>query len=184
MRHAVIARNYAEALLALAEQAQDVERWGGLLDAVAGVLTTEPAVHATMMSPRVPKAAKVRLLEQALAGSAPTPFVRFLGSVVQRGRQGLLPEISEAYQEAADLHLGRVHASVTTARPVDPDLAQAITAALTTAVGRTVVANFREDKAILGGVIVRVGDRAFDGSIRRRIQALRSRMLRGGRSAV
>jgi F-type H+-transporting ATPase subunit delta len=186
VKDAVIARNYAEALLALAERHQAVERWGTLLDAVAGAVTAEPRILAVMMSPRVTKAAKRRLLEAALEGVAPAPFVRFLDAVVQRGRQGLLAEMSEAYQDAADLHMNRVHAHVTTARPVDPELARAIVEGLTRAVGRAVVARFREDPGIVGGVVVRVGDRAFDGSIRRRIQTLRARLLRahGGGSGL
>ena len=43
--------------------------------------------------------------------------------------------------------------------------------------GKTVVSHFRTDPAIVGGVVVRMGDRVLDGSIRRRIQTLRSRML-------
>ena len=186
MKDAVIARNYAEALLAVGERHQAVERYGTLLDAVAGAVTSEPRVLAVMMSPRVARAAKRKLLEDALEGVAPAPFVRFLDAVVQRGRQGLLGEMAEAYQDVADLHLNRVHAHVTTARKVDPELARAIVERLTKAVGRQVVARFREDPGILGGVVVRVGDRAFDGSIRRRIRMLRASLLRahGGGGAL
>jgi F-type H+-transporting ATPase subunit delta len=185
VKDAVIARNYAEALLALAEREKAVERYGELLDLVAGAVVGDPRLLGVLMSPRVTKAAKRRLFEEALEKTAPATFVRFLAAVVQRGRQGLLGEMSEAYQDVADLHLSRVHAHVTTARRVDPALARQIVERLTLAVGRTVVARFREDPGIMGGVVVRVGDRAFDGSIRRRLQTLRAAMLRahGGSGA-
>jgi len=178
VKNSLVARNYAEALVEAASREKAVERYGVLLDAIAGVVASDPTVHAVLLTPRVPKSAKQRMLAQALEGSAPAPFVRFLQGVIQRGRQGLLSEMSEAYQDLADRHFNRAHASVVTAHGVDEGLAKVITDRLTSAVGKTVVPHFRTDPAILGGVVVRVGDRAFDGSIRRRIQLLRTLMLR------
>lgn len=178
MKDSLVARNYAEALIAAAVKEQAVERYGELLDAVAGVVKADLTVHAVLMSPRVAKAGKQRMLAQALKAVAPEAFVRFLQAVIQRGRQGLLDAMSEAYQELSDRHFNRAHASVVTAHEVDADLVRAITERLTAAVGKTVVPHFRTDPAILGGVVVRVGDQAFDGSVRRRIQLLRNRMLR------
>jgi F-type H+-transporting ATPase subunit delta len=180
VKASLVARNYAEALLATAEKAKAVERFGELLDALAGATDADPTLKAVMMSPRVPKAAKQQLLARALKTVAPDTFVRFLHAVVQRGRQGLLGSMSEAYQELADRHFNRVHASVTTARTPDAALTKIITERLTKAMGMTVVPHFRTEPALLGGVVVRVGDRAFDGSVRRRILLLKQRMLRAG----
>lgn len=178
MKDSLVARNYAEALIAVAVKEQAVERFGELLDVIAGVATADPTVHAVLMSPRVPKSGKQQMVARALQGVAPAAFVRFLQAVFQRSRQGLLGAMSEAYQDLADRHFNRAHASVVTAHPVDEALSRMITERLTAAVGKTVVPHFRTDPAILGGVVVRVGDQAFDGSVRRRIQLLRSRMLR------
>lgn len=177
MKNPVIARNYAEALLAVARNVDAVERFAGLLDVVAGVTASDPVVHGVLMSPRVTKAAKAELFAAALKGVAPEPFIRFLGAVVRRGRQGMLPEISAAYQDQVDLHFNRVHASVVTARDVDAKLGTFIAERLTAAAGKTVLPHYRTDPAIVGGVVVRVGDRVFDGSIRRRLQKLKYRML-------
>lgn len=177
MRDTLVARNYAEALLAVAAKEQAVERYGELLDVVAGIVKADPTVHTVLMSPRVAKSGKQRMIAQALQEVSPASFVRFLQAVIHRGRQGLLGAMSEAYQELADRHFNRAHAGVVTAHAVDDALGRIITERLTAAVGKTVVPHFRTDPAILGGVVVRVGDRAFDGSIRRRIQLLRSRML-------
>jgi F-type H+-transporting ATPase subunit delta len=179
VKSSVVARNYAEALLEVAAKANAVERFGELLDAVAGAIATDPTLSAVMMSPRVRKTAKQDLLARGLKGLAPAGFIPFLGAVIVRGRQGLLPQMSEAYQLLADQHFNRVHASVITAREADAALRTAVTERLTKAIGKTVLAYFRSDAAIIGGVIVRLGDRVLDGSIRRRIQSLRSQMLRG-----
>lgn len=177
MRSGTVTRNYAEALRDLASRHDAVVQYGGLLDAVAGAVATEPRLEAVLASPRVTKARKKQLLREALAGHAPKPFIGFLEAVVQRGRQGLLHEISKAYEELVDLHLGRVHATVATAHDMDPEAARAIAASLARLVGREVLPHFHTDPRLLGGLIVRVGDRVLDGSLRRRLLQLRFSML-------
>lgn len=177
MRAGTVARNYAEALRDLASQQDAIVQYGVLLDAVAGAVATEPHVAAVLESPRVTKARKKALLREALAGHAPRPFVGFLEAVVQRGRQGLLHEISKAYEELVDLHLGRVHASVHTAHDVDPEAAREIEASLARIVGGKVLPHYHTDPRLLGGLVVRVGDRVLDGSLRRRLLQLRFSML-------
>ena len=177
MRSGTVARNYAEALRDLALEQDAVVAYGGLLDAVAGAVAAEPRVQAVLASPRVTKARKTQLLADALAGHAPKPFVRFLGAVVQRGRQGLLGEIAREYEELVDLHLGRVHAGVTTAHDMDPETARAIQASLARIVGGEVLPHFHTDPRLLGGLIVRMGDRVLDASLRRRLLQLRFSML-------
>ncbi len=184
MKNAVVARNYAEALLGAARAADAVERFGELIDALAGAVEMTPGVKAVLMSPRVHKDAKQAVLAKALQKVAPEPFIRFLQAVVRRGRQGILSEISAAYQTIADQHFERVHASVTTAREIDKKLVKQITDRLQEAVGKTVLPHFHADPALMGGVIVRVGDRVFDGSIRRRLAVLKRSMLHAGRAAL
>ena len=172
MKNVTIARNYAEALFAAGD------RFNEILDAVAGAVEADERIKTVLESPRVSKAAKGKILERALKGEAPVEFVRFLQAVVRRGRQGLLAEIAQEYQVLLDEKLNRVHAGVTLVRleAGHPDLAAE---RLTKALGREVRAYFRSDPRILGGVVVRVGDRIFDGSVRRRLTALQRRMLTG-----
>jgi F-type H+-transporting ATPase subunit delta len=172
-----VARNYAEALLALGQRHDAVVPYGELLDAVAGAVATEPRLAAVLASPRVPKARKKLMLRTALGAFAAAPFIRFLEAVVQRGRQGMLSELSAEYEVLVDRHLNRVHAGVTTAHAADPELARAIAATLSRVVGMEVVPHFRTDPRLLGGLVVRVGDRVLDGSLRRRLLQLRWSML-------
>jgi len=168
-----IARNYAEALFAASPE------FGELIDAVAGAIAADERIKAVLESPRVSKAAKSQILARALKGEAPAEFVRFLSAVVRRGRQGLLGEIASEYQVLLDTQLNRVHAGVTLANEADARTEKQIVERLTKALGREVRAHFRADPRILGGVVVRVGDRIFDGSVRRRLTTLQRRMLTG-----
>jgi len=168
-----VARNYAEALFAAGA------KFGDLLDSVAGAIQADPRIAAVLESPRVSKVAKSQILERALKGEAPPEFVRFLQAVVRRGRQSLLAEIAQAYQVLLDEKLNRVHAGVTLAEEADARMQKQVVERLTKALGREVRAYFRSDPRIIGGVVVRVGDRIFDGSVRRRLTALQRRMLTG-----
>lgn len=181
MKPTTIARNYAEALVAVAEAAGkgQIDRYGQLLDAVAGAVQADERIAVTLESPRVPKTKKAELLADALADVAPKEFVRFLQAVVRRGRQGLLREMSEEYQALVDIRQDRVHAGVTLSGEPDTNLRRQVIAKLEAALGKEVRAHFRTDPGILGGVLVRVGDRVFDGTLKRRLTVLRRKMLTG-----
>jgi F-type H+-transporting ATPase subunit delta len=173
---ATIARNYAEALFDLGEQSGQTELYGELLDAIASAVEQSPQAQGVLMSPRVPKAEKSRLLAAAMA-DAPREFVLFLQAVVKRGRQRLLREIATQYVGLLDVKLNRLRAGVTVVREPDEALRREIEAGLSRALGKEVIANFHVDPAILGGTIVRVGERVYDGSLRRRMARLRRQLL-------
>ena len=171
MRPVTIARNYAEALFELGEKAGQTDQYARLIDAVATAIETSPEVQAALMSPQVPKGEKARMLGAALR-EAPKPFVLFLQAVVKRGRQSLLGEIAREYEALLDIKHNRVRAGVTLARPADEALREQIRQGLSRQLGKDVVAGFSVDPEILGGAIVRIGTRHYDGSIRRKLTKL------------
>ena len=138
---ATIARNYAEVLFELGEQSGRTAEYAELIAAVGAAVAMSPEVQTVLISPRVPKAAKSRLLASALKDT-PREFVRFLQAVVARGRQGLLEEIAREYAELVDVKLNRVRAAVTLAREPDDALRKQIANALTEALGEELIPTF------------------------------------------
>lgn len=179
MREPTIARNYAEALFTLGERSGETEQFADLIEGVGGAIEADDVVRIVLESPRVTKATKQDLLGRALRGRASDAFVRYLGAIVKRGRQGIIPAIAREYLGLVDAKFDRVHASVAMAREPDRALQEDIKSRLTAVLGKEVIPHFREDRDLLGGVIVRVGDRVMDGSLRRRLKVLRRRMLTG-----
>ena len=175
MRAVTIARNYAEVLLSLAEKAEATEQWGDLIDATAAAMGT-PGIEAALVSPRVSKEQKAAIVTEALA-TAPRPFMHFVVTVVNRNRQLLLGLIADEYRALVDAKLGRVRAGITLSREVDALTKNVITERLAKAIGKDVIAGFAVDPAILGGTIVRIGDRVYDGSVRKRLGRLRQQLL-------
>ncbi len=117
------------------------------------------------------------MLAKAFGPGVPTMLVRFVQKLVSNRRQMLLPEIAIEYGNLRDQQEGRVHARVTVARAMsDADL-QALATQLGKALGKSVVPHVTTDASIMGGVVIRVGDTVMDGSVRKRLQVLRGRML-------
>ncbi len=108
---------------------------------------------------------------------APRDLVLFLQAVVKRGRQGLFRQIADAYLGLVDVKFNRVRADVTLAREPNEDLQRSIQAGLEKVMRKEVITTYHTEPAILGGTVVRVGDRMFDGSVRRRTKMLRRQLL-------
>lgn len=181
MRDTTIARNYAEALLALARDANALDAWGAMIGAVADAVTTEPRLANFLAAPQVAAADKNRILAQAFGATLPRPLVLFLQKLVDNRRQTLIPQIAVEYANLVDETEGRVHAQVTVARETNDADRAAIAKQLSAQLGKTVVPHLLVNPAILGGIVVRVGDTVMDGSVRKRLTTLRSRLLAGTR---
>ena len=180
---AIIARNYAETLLELAERTggeEAVDSYGRTLEEVAELLRREASVRRFLETPRVTTDERKRAVRAAFEDRVPGPFLRFLLVVIEKRRQRLLREIAAEYAELIDERRGRVRAHVTLAREGDEALRSEIVAGLQERLGKTVVATFAVDPAIVGGVLIRVGDQLYDGSLRRRIAGLRRAMMGTG----
>jgi F-type H+-transporting ATPase subunit delta len=177
MRDATIARNYAEALLMLARKADDLPAWGRLIDDVANAMERDDRLRRFLEAPQVSADEKNAVLSKAYEDRAPRLFLRFLQRLVMNRRQMLIPDIANEYRDLVDEVEGRIHAQVTLARDVDDEQRAAIARHLSHTLGKTVVPQVRINPNILGGIIVRIGDRVMDGSVRRRLGILRNRML-------
>ncbi len=177
MREPTIARNYAETLVALAQRADDLEGCGAMIDEVVNAVQSDVRLRRFLESPRVSAEQKNEILARAFADRLPRLFVRFLEAVITHRRQHLLPEIALEYHDLVDEIEGRVHADVTVAREPDAGERESLVRELSRVLGKRVVPHLRIRSDILGGVIVRVGDTVMDGSVRRRLNLLRSRLL-------
>ncbi len=177
MREPTIARNYAETLLELARDAGDLGGWGDMLDNVANAMDSDRRLRIFLESPRVSAEQKNEIIQKAYAGQLPRNFVRFLQALVRHRRQMLIPAIAHQYRDLVDEVEGRVHASVTVARDQADADRKVVAKQLSRAFGKDVVPHFVVNPAILGGVVVRVGDTVLDGSVRKRLAILRNRML-------
>jgi F-type H+-transporting ATPase subunit delta len=180
VRAEAIARNYADTLFALAERhggAATAQEYLRAIQDLATLLEREPRVREFLETPRVTRAQKQDALRATLAGRVPDLFLRFTLLVVEKGRQGLFGEIARAYRDRVDELLGQVRVQVAISHEPDAVLQEEIRGALQARLGRTVIAEYRVDPELLGGMIVRMGDEILDGSVRSRAAHLRRRLM-------
>jgi F-type H+-transporting ATPase subunit delta len=179
MRDSTIARNYAETLLVLAGKADDLRGWGKMFTDVADAISQDQKLKLFLESPRIGAVEKNKLLTAALQDRMPRNLLRFIQFLVKNRRQMLIPEIAREYLDLVDAAEGRIHARVTVARETPESEQSMIAQHLSQMFGKTVVPHLTVDSAIMGGLIVHVGDTVLDGSVRKRLLSLRRRMLVG-----
>ena len=180
VRGSTTGRNYADALLTLARKANDADGWGGLLRQIAGAIESEETLRRFLESPRTSASAKMGVLEKALGDRVPHVMLRWLQAVARNRRLMMLPTIADEYNTLLDESANRVHARLTFAREPGANDATDIATRLSAVLGKSVIPQVLIDPAIMGGVVVRVGDTVMDGSVRRRLQVMRRRMVGQG----
>jgi F-type H+-transporting ATPase subunit delta len=177
VEQATIARSYASALYALGEKTGDHEAYGRALASVTALLDSSRLVRDFMSSPKIALAEKKRILQTALQGSVPPLFLNFLMVVLDKRRQRLLRAMAREYDLMTDERLGRLNVQVTLAHQPDAREMTGIATRLSGLTGKSVVPHVQVDADIIGGIIVRYGDHLLDGSLRRRLIAMRAHMM-------
>jgi F-type H+-transporting ATPase subunit delta len=170
----VAANRYAEAAFLIAREDGREAAWLEGLTAIANLFGNKDA-DAFIQNSRVSPLEKAQLLERALAGVDPL-VLNLARLLLRRGKTSLGPQIREAFQELVDASRGISHATVTSAVPLSPGDLNAVTEKLTQITGGPVVLNSQVDERILGGLIVRIGDRLIDGSTRSKLVALKQQL--------
>jgi F-type H+-transporting ATPase subunit delta len=173
-----VARRYARALFDLGEARGTFEALGGELAQLAAVYEGSPDLRQALENPVFQLAQRRRVLESLLPRLAPSGDVqKFALLLLERRRLRLLPRIAQSYTDLVDAKLGRLRATVLSAKPLDPGTLGGVQRALEKRTGKKIVTTTAVDPALLGGVVARVGDLVFDGSLKSRLDGLRARVL-------
>ncbi len=173
-----VARRYARALFAIGVEKNSLESYGDELDSLATTYAGSADLRQVLENPVFRPDQKRALLESVLSRVAAGPVVRnFALLLLDRRRVVALPAIARALRELTDLQLGRVRATVTSARPLDATTLADVQRALERRTGKTVVVETAVDPTLIGGIVARVGDLLLDGSLRTQLETLRTRVL-------
>ena len=177
MRDETVARNYAETLFELASRNESIQEYGDALGMVAGLLEDDSRFRTFVETPRIDDETKKDVIRKVFRDKAPKQVINFVLITIDKRRQTLLREISAEYLLLLDDHLGREHVEVTVARPLDDTTENVVSERLSKMLGKQAIPHIRVKPEILGGLIVRTGDMIYDGSVRRRLEGLRRRLL-------
>jgi F-type H+-transporting ATPase subunit delta len=170
------ARRYAKALLLIAQQHGNPDVFNTEVERLTQAYEKSPELKRVLQNPAFSLSQRQAVLDEIsrkLVLSKPVhDFARLL---LARGRIPQLPLIARHLRQMIDEQMGRVRASVTSAKPLDFSVETRIRSALARATGKNVLLEKHVDPSLLGGVVTQVGDLLYDGSVRTQLELLRQR---------
>jgi F-type H+-transporting ATPase subunit delta len=170
----IAGRRYASAILEIARADGDLDSWLGAVDALEG-LTEHPRYVQALQGDGMTDERFQAIVRQVLPTVSQNQ-INLFRLLRRKSRLALGPSIAAFFREMVDEERGVLRATVTTAVELDDQQRQQVLQRLQEQTGRQVVVEERIDPQILGGVVVRIGDRLLDTSTRTRVRALRSRL--------
>jgi F-type H+-transporting ATPase subunit delta len=170
-------RRYADAAFEIGLRDGTVDVWRRELDDAAATAADDSLMGA-LANPAMPLDQRLDAAQRVFANLS-QPVRNLILLLVRRGRIEQLPRVAAEFARLDDQRNGLTHATATSAVPLADDEVRAVAARLESLTGGRVELDTNVDPGILGGIIVRIGDRLIDGSVRGRLERLRGRLAAG-----
>jgi F-type H+-transporting ATPase subunit delta len=177
----VVARRYANALVELGSELEQLDALVEEMSAVAAAYEASAELQAALENPLFPYQVKKNILAdlaQTIGLGQTARNAIFL--LNDRRRMGVLPGIAQLLRELNDKKKGVIRAEVVTASPLSDSYFTRLQQQLEKMTGRKIAIDKREDPSLIAGVITRIGDVVYDGSLRSRLHELKSSLTDGG----
>ena len=177
---AFVAR-YASAFLDVVASARlDTAAIGHELDDFLATWNGSGELREFFVNPAIPALQKVEILDKLNVQMGLQKELRnLLAVLIDNGRIGAVGEVAQAYARLLQEKLGIRQAEIVTARVLGAEEREALVAEIGKLAGARVEASFKQDAAILGGTVVRIGSTVYDGSVRGRLERLKEALVSG-----
>ncbi len=173
---------HAKDIFKAALESNELNRWQTDLRNLAS-LTRDKTLVASLENPGTAIDDKAKILAERL-GDANPDVLKLVSELINKGRLAELDDISYEYQRLLDTHRGlegTETAEITTAIPLDDEYVLDISKRLTKMAGKPVVVTTKVDPGLIGGIIIKVGDKVIDGSIKSKLTVLKRELGRAVR---
>ena len=177
MTISVHARRYAHTIFRMAQRDKELSRWQSDLRKIDGLLQ-DTNLYSLLSNQQITWSQKEQVLKPRL-GEVNPQIIKLVAILSARGKIALVSEISEEYQRLVDNYRGiegAETAEVTTAIPLDADYQLKLAQRITEIAGKPVILKTIVDPSIIGGIVIRVGDKLIDGSLRTKLAALKKEL--------
>ena len=172
-----LSRRYAKAMFDIGSQQGDLTKLGQDIRSLAKAMNESKELQSVLTNPALRRADRRRVVDGLLQSIGVQTASRNMVYILLEGeRLANVPGISRALDEMIEAKAGRVTAEVTSAKPLDPSQLSQINAALEKLSGKKVSVTTRQDPELLGGVVAKVGDTVYDGSLRTQLRTLRDEL--------
>lgn len=177
MREESVARRYAAALFEQAHRTGTLNEAQADLENVARTLIETPRLAAILMQPLITEANKKAALKAALEGRISLRTLGFLNLLVDKRRIDLLAEVEQEFSRRVREFNNVALANATSAVPLTETEAAALKRSLEARTGKNIDLRTSVDPSLIGGVLVRIGDTVYDGTVKGNLERLRERLL-------
>ncbi|MBO8165554.1 MAG: F0F1 ATP synthase subunit delta [Brevibacillus sp.] len=165
-----VAKRYARALFEVAKERGLIDAVETELKLVTAVLEKDAEFTQVVNHPQIPAEDKKQLISQLFQDHVSPETLNLLLLLIENGRQSHLNDIAAAYVALANESRGIVDAIVTTAKPLSEEEQAEIAAQFGKLLNKTLRIETVVDPSILGGVLVKIGDRLYDGSLKAKLE--------------
>jgi F-type H+-transporting ATPase subunit delta len=174
------AKRYAQAVFSLGQEQGTLDAWGDDLAMLTRIVADDQiAVYLT--NPSVAAERRIEALETSLNTNVQPEAKNLARMLIERNRTTLIPEIREMFDDQLRAERGIVVAQVTTADPLTDAERDHIGEKIEAMTGKKAELALKIDPDIIGGIIIRIGDQVIDGSVRNKLEKMRSRLMTGRR---
>jgi F-type H+-transporting ATPase subunit delta len=176
-----LGRRYAKALLDLARERGEIDAVLRDVGALSDAWKSSRELREIVQNPVIPRPALKASIEALMEKLGSSAMVRnTVNLLADKGRLGHLDEVLAELDALAEAETGRVRVEVVSAKPLADAHYERLAEKFKRVTAREVVLVKKEDPSLIGGVITRIGDQLFDGSIRNRLSELRETLLANG----
>ena len=178
MKSSNVASRYARAFFNVAGEEKRYEEYYHELHRFTALMAENRNLKDFFNNPMFPKADKKDVLNKLLQMlDLSRPAANFIRLLIEKGRIVRIEEIEESYRQLMDETLGIARVQVKTAFSLKPEMAVSLKQALESLTGKKVEMQVEEEPALLGGIVVRVGDKLYDGSVRIQLENMRKLLV-------
>ena len=175
----LISKTYGEAIFELAVSENRVDALTEEIQAVLKVLEENPEFSDIMKHPKIMKEEKLQVIETVFKGRVSDELTGFMRLIVEKDRYGHIHEIMQYFLDEGKKLKGVGVAYVRTALPLREEQEKQVEARLLETTGfHEMEMHYQVDESLIGGMVIRIGDRVVDSSIRSKLSGLERELLK------
>jgi len=174
------ANRYAKVLLEVAKEDKSVEKTGEALNVLKDAFKNNPDLYKTLLNPMYPTENRATIVKEvAKKAGANDALSNLLSALTESRKIRLIEAIAEAFSRLMDEDAGRLRVTVESAAKLESNAEKALTEKLKKETGKDIILTVTENKDLIGGIVVRVGNTILDGSFRTQLKNIKETLREG-----
>jgi F-type H+-transporting ATPase subunit delta len=177
MSSGAVGKRYAKALFEVASDKQQLDLVEQDLLLIDQVLAQSPAFLSFLQHPQLENKLKIKEFNQAFEGKVSETVLTFMNLLIDTDRENAISEITQSYIRQANKARGLVDARVISIEPLTDEEKSNLSERYSQLLNKKIRIHNEVDSSIIGGIIVQIGDRLYDGSVRGKLHRFKRRVV-------